>query len=431
MQKRSPFAWIPTLYFAEGLPYVIVMTIAVIMYKRLGLSNAENALYTSWLYLPWLVKPFWSPVVELLKSKRWWIVVMQLFVGASMAGVAFTLKAPDFVRWSLCFFWLVAFSSATHDIAADGFYMLALSEHEQAFHVGIRSTFYRLATLMGQGILIMGAGLLETYTRNPKTAWSITMLIAAIVMMALAAYHHYMLPRPYDRNNANTNLEDTFRDFVDVIYDFVSRPQFLVAVIFLLTYRLPEALLVKITPLFLLDSVAKGGMALSTTELGFVQGTIGLAGLITGGVLGGMAVATHGFKRWLWPMVLAMSLPNLLYVALAYYQPDQIWIISPDFVVEKVWIVAASYLVEQFGYGFGFTAYMVFMLFFSQGNSKTTHYSFCTGFMAASMMLPGMVAGWMQENLGYYQFFVVVMALVPLTFIAASIINVDSNFGKK
>ncbi len=443
-KNRSPWAWVPTLYFTEGLPYVIVMSIAVVMYKRLGLNNTDIALYTSWLYLPWVIKPFWSPVVDMLRTKRWWIVTMQLLVGASMAGVALTLQTPGFVKWSLCFFWLMAFSSATHDIAADGFYMLALNEHEQALNVGIRNTFYRIATIMGQGLLIMGAGNLEVFTQNPRLAWSITMMVAAATLLLLCIYHRFILPRPEqvqamadneqlaetaDAKPASHSILDVLRDFFEIFADFFEKPQIVVALIFLLIYRLPEALLVKITPLFLLDSLEQGGMALSTSELGFVQGTIGVIGLITGGILGGVAVAHKGFQRWLWPMVLAMSVPNLLYVALAYYQPEHI--VLGGLVMNKISIVATSYFIEQFGYGFGFTAYMLYMLYFSQGHSKTAHYAFCTGFMALSMMLPGMVAGWLQEMLGYYQFFVAVIALVPLTFIAASIINVDPQFGKK
>lgn len=433
MENHKPsrsWKWVPTLYFTEGLPYVIVMTVAVVMYKRLGLSNTDIALYTSWLYLPWVIKPFWSPVVDLLRTKRWWIVAMQLLVGASMAGVALSLQVPQSVQWSLCFFWLMAFSSATHDIAADGFYMLALDQHDQAFNVGIRSTFYRIATIMGQGLLVMGAGLLEVYTRSPRTAWSLTMLTAAVALLLLCVYHRAVLPRP-ETSDREVRLGSVWSDFADVFTDFFQKPQIGVALIFLLIYRLPEALLVKVTPLFLLDGMAQGGMGLSTSELGFVQGTIGVIGLILGGILGGMAVARHGFQRWLLPMVLAMSLPNLLYVALAYFQPTALSLPLVGWSMGKTGIVAVSYFIEQFGYGFGFTAYMLFMLYFSQGHSQTAHYAFCTGFMALGMMLPGMAAGWLQETLGYYQFFVAVMALVLLTFIAASIINVDPQFGKK
>lgn len=430
---RRPISWIPTLYFSEGLPYVIVMTISVIMYKRLGLSNTDITLYTTWLYLPWVIKPLWSPFIEQMRTKRWWILLMQLLVGAAMGGVAFSLQAPGYVQWSLCLFWLMAFSSATHDISADGFYMLALSEHEQAFFVGIRSTFYRISMIVGQGVLIMGAGLLEIYTRNPRTAWSLTMMVAAATMLLLFLYHRWALPHPEEKRNADTNpgTRAILHEVWDICHDFFLKPQVITAVIFMLIYRLPEAMLVKITPLFMLDSTAQGGLALTTSELGWVQGTVGAIGLIAGGILGGWAIARDGFRRWLWPMVLAMSLPNILYIVLAYYQPEQMWFISPSFVVDKIWIVALSYFVEQFGYGFGFTAYMMYMLYFSQGSSPAAHYSFCTGLMAASMMLPGYATGWLQEQLGYYQYFVLVAALIPVTFVAASLINVPDDFGAK
>lgn len=430
---RRPISWIPTLYFSEGLPYVIVMTISVIMYKRLGLSNTDITLYTTWLYLPWVIKPLWSPFIEQMRTKRWWILLMQLLVGAAMGGVALSLQAPGYVQWSLCFFWLMAFSSATHDISADGFYMLALSEHDQAFYVGIRSTFYRISMIIGQGVLIMGAGLLEIYTRNPRTAWSLTLMVAAATMLLLFLYHRWALPHPDEKRSSGSALgaNAILHEVWDICHDFCLKPQVITAVIFMLIYRLPEAMLVKITPLFMLDSTAQGGLSLTTSELGWVQGTVGAIGLIAGGILGGWAIARDGFRRWLWPMVLAMSLPNILYIVLAYYQPEQMWFFSSSFVVDKIWIVAISYFIEQFGYGFGFTAYMMYMLFFSQGNSPAAHYSFCTGLMAASMMLPGYATGWLQEQLGYYQYFVFVAALIPVTFVAASLINVPDDFGAK
>lgn len=426
--QRKPWAWIPSLYFAEGMPYAIVVTVAVLMYKRLGLSNTDAVFYTSWFSIPWIIKPFWSPIVEILRSNRWWIITTQMLIGASMAGVALTLQAPNYIQWSLCCFWIIAFSSATHDIAADGFYIQALSSHEQALYVGIRSTLYRLATMFGQGLLVMAAGLLEVYTRAPRQAWGITMGVAAFFMLSISIYHKFMLP--YTIKSERTGFKQGWQDFTDTILDFFNKPGIIVAIIFLLTYRLPEALLGRITPLFMLEVTEKGGMAMTTAEIGLVQGTIGLIGLILGGILGGVAIAHNGFKKWLWPMVMSMSIPNLLYVALAYYQPEQMWFFMPDLVVDKIWIVAMSYFIEQFGYGFGFTAYMLFMIHFSQGTSATAHYAFCTGFMALSL-LPGAIAGWLQESLGYYQFFVVVMALTPLTFIAASIINVPSKFGQK
>ncbi len=417
-KNTAPYWWVPSLYFAEGIPYVIVMTVALVMYKRLGLSNTEVTLYTSWLYLPWVIKPLWSPVVDLFRTKRWWIIVMQLVIGASLAGVAFTLRMPSGILWSLAFFWLMAFSSATHDIAADGFYMLELNEHDQSFYVGIRSTFYRFATIAGQGLLIMFAGVLEVYLKNPVRAWSFTFWVAAAVFLGLYLYHRFMLPRPESDGRAGS-LEVPFRSLGDPFRSFFSKPQIGVALAFMLLYRFPEALLTKVSPLFLLDRTSAGGLALSTNELGWVQGTVGVFGLLLGGVSGGIAVSSGGFRKWLWPMVMSISLPNAVYIVLAYFQPDSLLLVN------------LCVFIEQFGYGFGFTAYMLFLIYFSQGPTKTAHYAFCTGFMALSMMLPGMVAGWLQEHIGYLNFFILVMALCPLTFVVAAMIKVDEQFGKE
>lgn len=417
-RQRNPWTWVPSLYFAEGVPYVIVMSIAAIMFKRLGLSNTDAALYTSWLYLPWVIKPFWSPIVDVFKSKRWWIVTMQMVVGAGLAGVAFSLPTAHFVQWSLAFFWLMAFSSATHDIAADGFYMLALDEHEQSLFVGIRSTFYRIATIAGQGLLLMMVNALEVYTRKPAVAWSYIFFFAAAVFLMLCVYHRFMLPQP-DEDAEHAKEAFGFSEILHTFVTFFQKPQALTAIAFMLLFRLPEALISKICPLFLIDKMSQGGLGLTPGEVGWAQGTIGVVGLTLGGILGGICVAEGGFKRWLWPMVLAITLPDCVYLFLAYYQPESM-----------LW-VNLCIGTEQFGYGFGFTAYMLFMLYFSQGESKTAHYAFCTGFMALSMMLPGMVAGWLADTLGYYRFFILVMCLVPLTFLAAAIIKVPADFGIK
>lgn len=417
---HSPWRWIPSLYVAEGIPYIIVMNVAVVMFKRIGLDNAETALYTSWLYLPWVVKPFWSPVVDMFRTKRWWITVMQSLIAASLAGVAFMLPAPEGVKWALAFFWLMAFSSATHDIAADGFYMLALPAREQALFVGIRSTFYRLSTIAAQGLLVMAAGVLEVYTRQPVRAWSLTLGAVAAVFLALCAYHRFALPRPTaDRALRCSGRLADVKEFATTFTSFFTKPGAPVAILFMLTYRLPEALLTKICPPFMLDSYNQGGLGLTTSELGLAQGTVGAIGLTVGGIIGGIAIARSGLQRWLWPMVLSISLPNVVYVLLAYYQPSSLTLIS------------LCILVEQLGYGFGFTAYMLFLIQYSRGRSSTSHYAFCTGFMALGMMIPGMFAGYLQEAVGYLNFFIVVIALVPVTFIVSALIKVDPQFGKK
>ena len=420
MKTHSPWAWVPSLYFAEGLPYVAVMIISLVMYKRMGISNTEIALYTSWLNLPWVIKPLWSPFIDIIKTKRYWITSMQLLIGAGLAGIAFTIPTDSFLQTTLAIFWLMAFSSATHDIAADGFYMIGLSQHEQALFVGIRSTFYRLATITGQGGLIMLAGYLETTGGNISRAWSITFYILSGLFIGLWLYHRYILPRPSsDITVHNNSSSGIFSSFLETFRSFFRKEQAATAILFMLLYRLPEAQLAKMGIPFLLDPIEKGGMAMTTEQIGFTQGTVGVIGLTIGGILGGIAVSHHGLKKWLWPMVWAISLPDIVYVYLSFFQHSSLAVIN------------LCVFIEQFGYGFGFTAYMLYLIYFSQGESKTAHYAICTAFMALGMMLPGMIAGWLQETMGYRMFFVWIMICTVATFWATSLLKIDNGFGKK
>lgn len=606
-KTRSPWAWIPTLYFAEGIPYVVVMTVSVIMYKRLGISNTDIALYTSWLYLPWVIKPFWSPVVDLLKTKRWWITIMQLFIGAGLAGIAFTIPAPSFFQYTLAFFWLMAFSSATHDIAADGFYMLGLDEHKQAYFVGIRSTFYRLAMITGQGLLIILAGTLESKTGleplrfeitsstsielkeweakdqafqeeegglrfiaehqnlqlstsklsaekatalkglvkihneenhfiekeiqltsepswwsksisnplknslkaawgkkddtkdtkenlvgnigviairlsappppgenivlnigrksgdknfklihgermvfsgqnwnkqalalvqiDPKLdkasmasfeglsgnipfAWSVTFYVLTGMFILFFLYHRFILPRPAtDIPAAEGN--SLFQEFWNTLVSFFKKENLWPAMAFFLLFRLGESQLVKLASPFLLDSRESDGLGLTTSEVGLIYGTIGIVFLTIGGILGGYLASKKGLKYWIWWMTIAINLPNLVYVYLSYATPS-------NFTV-----IASCVAVEQFGYGFGFTAYMLFMIMFADGKSKTAHFAICTGFMAIGMMMPGMISGWLQEIIGYQNFFIwVILCTIP-GFFVIKFLKIDPKFGIK
>ncbi len=606
--QRSPWAWIPTLYFAEGIPYVVVMTVSVIMYKRLGISNTDIALYTSWLYLPWVIKPLWSPVVDLLKTKRWWIVIMQLLIGAGLAGVALSIPVPDFFKYTLIFFWLMAFSSATHDIAADGFYMLGLDEHKQAYFIGIRSTFYRLAMITGQGILIIVAGLIESgtglepvrfevfsnnnieiipfekneetfnllegprqfilnvpklelsteklstekaneiktwvrttneqndfveaekavalsapswWTRNISTplkeklkekwgkqrenenldatlegnlgllgvrlssppepeekvvlnlgrkqgdknfkliagdrlqfndnnwnkyawllvqldpkmdknssaafeglsgnipfAWTITFGILAFLFLIFFIYHRFILPHPAS-DIAVAEGKNIIKEFLRTFGSFFKKENLGAALGFFLLFRLGESQLVKLASPFLLDTREMGGLALTTGDVGLIYGTIGILFLTIGGILGGWLASQKGLKYWIWWMTLAINLPNLVYVYLSYATPESLWVIS-SFIA-----------IEQFGYGFGFTAYMLYMIYFAEGKSKTAHFAICTGFMALGMMIPGMVSGWLQEIIGYQNFFIWVMICTVPSFIIVKFMKIDSKFGIK
>lgn len=415
---RNAWWWIPTLYFGQGIPYVVVMTLSVIMYKNLGVSNTDIALYTSWLYLPWVIKPLWSPLVDMFRTKRFWIVVLQLLIGASLALVAFTLPAPGFFQISLAVFWLMAFSSATHDIAADGFYMLALETHQQAAFVGVRSTFYRVAMITGQGGLVYLAGKLSEGTGSVTLAWQIVMFVLAGMFVALFLYHQFVLPAPIS-DHATAKGSDPVAAFFETFASYFQRRDILLVLTFLLTFRLGEAQALKLVTPFMLDPSGKGGLGLATTQVGVIYGTVGVIALTLGGLLGGYVISRGGLKRWIWPMLFAVHIPNLAFVYLAYTQP-----------ASEV-VIGAAIAIEQFGYGFGFAAYLLFMIMVSDGAHKTAHYAICTGFMALGMMLPGMASGWIQTQLGYPHFFIWVCICTLPSIIVTAFLRIDPKFGRK
>jgi PAT family beta-lactamase induction signal transducer AmpG len=610
--SRNPWVWIPTLYLAEGLPYAVVMFVSVIMYKGMGISNTDIALYTSWLYLAWVIKPLWSPVVDILKTRRLWIWVMQLLIGAGLAGVALTIPTTHFFQYTLAFLWLLAFSSATHDIAADGFYMLATTEKEQAFFVGIRSTFYRISMISGQGLLVILAGVIQSHTGlptetlqveakpgapivqkfdseartttlttgeglhviasstrieiNPDPAgkaevsaqlarakewnktngftrvhqmsrsedkkaesdswwkrnvsgplaeflrrhfgpekkgkgdaagnvgvsylrmskppgqeivvtvalasgdksislaegsrlvfddqnwnkpavvvfqldtrlrtqtsalyevrsgnialsWVVAFGVLVVLFLFFGIYHKFVLPQPIrDRPGTANTVVMFLKEFFRTFGAFFRKERIGVLLLFLLFFRFAEAQLVKLVTPFLLDGREVGGSGLTTGQVGFVYGTIGIIALTCGGLLGGMLASRHGLKYWLWPMVLIMHLPDAVFVYLAYAQPDNFALIN------------LCVAIEQFGYGFGFTAYMLYMIYIARGQHETAHYAICTGFMALGMMLPGMFSGWLQEIIGYQHFFVWVMLATIPGFLVVFFVPLDAEFGKK
>lgn len=412
------WSWVPSLYFCQAIPNVAVAALSVPMYKRLGVSNAEIAFYTSWLYLPWVIKPLWSPLVDRYGTKRGWIVALQFFVGAALGAVALTIPGPDFFQWSLALFWLLAFSSATHDIAADGFYLLALPPHLQAAFVGVRSTFFRLANIAGQGGLVYLAGALEESTGNVRTAWAWIFVPPALLFLAAALYHHLTLPRPAGDHPVSERASAA-ADWLATFAAFFRKPGIGVILAFLLLYRLGESQLLRLVQPFLLDGRETGGLALTTKQVGLAYGTCGILALTIGGILGGLAIARFGLRRMLWPMLLCMHLPNLAYVALAAAQPASL----P--------LAVAAVSVEQLGYGFGFTAYMVYMMLVADGPHRTAHYAICTGFMALGMMLPGMVAGQIQAAVGYTWFFVWVCVATLPSIAATALVRIDADFGKK
>ncbi len=419
-RTRNPWLWVPSIYIAEGIPYMIVMTVSVVLYKNLGLSNTDIALYTGWLYLPWVIKPLWSPFVDLFYTKRFWIVLMQLAIGGSFACVALTLPTTDFVRYTLAMFWIMAFSSATHDIAADGFYMLGLDTPQQAAFVGVRTVFYRVATIASKGGLVILAGTLQKFGYSVASAWSMTFVVVAAVFLALCIYHFFVLPKPLADHSAPLDKgRSVVTEYFRIITLFFRRKDILIIICFFLFYRFAEAQLVKMVAPFLLDSRAAGGLGLSTADVGWIYGTVGVVALMLGGLLGGYVIYRNGLKFWLWPMVIIMHVPDLIFVYLSHVQP------------ESIWLIGSAVAAEQFGYGFGFTAYTMYMIMVSQGEYKTVFYAIGTGIMALGMMLPAMSSGWIQEKLGYIHFYYWILLTTIPGFIVTALVKIDPEYGKK
>ena len=418
--RRNPWLWVPSLYLAESIPYTMAMTVSVVLYKDMGLSNTQIAFYTSWLYLPWVIKPLWSPFVDIFRTKRFWILAMQLAIGASFAGVALTLPTTDFMRYSLAVFWIMAFSSATHDIAADGFYMLGLDTPQQAAFVGVRVIFYRIATIAAEGGLVFLAGMLQKYGYPAVGAWSLSFIVVAAVFLSFFIYHIFALPKPAEDISAPWDKSKNFlAEYFRVLTLFFRRKDILIIITFFLLYRFAEAQLTKMVVPFLRDEISKGGLGLSTADIGIIYGTVGVIALMLGGLLGGYVIYRNGLKYWLWPMVFIMHLPDLIFVYLSHYQP------------QNLWLVGSAVAVEKFGYGFGFTAYTMYMIMVAQGEYKTVFYAIGTGIMALGMMIPAMGSGWIQDMLGYKNFFIWILITTIPGFIVAALVKIDPEYGKK
>lgn len=435
--QRSPWVWVPTLYFAQGIPYFIVNNISVLMFAKMGVPNGEMALFTSLLYLPWVIKPFWSPFIDIIKTKRWWVIAMQILMSAAFVLLTLSIPRPDeamiasgttpvsMFTITLILYIITAFASATHDIAADGFYMLALKQSDQAAFVGIRSTFYRLASIFGQGVLVAIAGFIELKYDNIPLSWIITLLVTAVIFSSVTLYHLFFIPKPADDKSVlgkeTATAKEIICEFGRSFATYFTKSGVWPTILFMLLYRLPEAFLIKMCMPFLVAAKEAGGLGLSTAETGIVYGTIGVIFLTVGGILGGLFASRIGLKKSLWWMAACMTLPCLTFVYLAVFQPGNLFAIS------------TAIAIEQFGYGFGFTAYMLYMMYFSEGEFKTSHYAICTAFMALSMMIPGLFAGYIQEALGYANFFWMVIvcciATIIVTFFADK--RIDPQYGKK
>lgn len=415
--RRSPWAWVPTLYLAQGAPYVLVMSVSTLMFKRMGVDNTQIAFWTSWIGLTWSFKALWSPLVEVAGTRRGWVLATQAATSALLALVAFALPLPFFFQATIALFVLIALSSATHDIAADGLYLLGLSQAQQSAWVGIRSTFWRLAMILCEGPLVVLAGRLEA-TSDPATAWGRTFLVAAGLFFGVFLLHLVALPRPeqdvarpLDAGSAGRGLE--------VFRAFFRKPDIVRAVLFLVFFRFAENQLGKLVGPFLLDPVAVGGLGLTTEQVGVAKGTFGVAALLLGGVLGGLAISRHGLRAWMWPMALILNLPDALFLWMAWAQPTDLTFIT------------AALAAEQFGYGFGLTAYLMFLISLAEGEHQTAHYAIGTGIMALAVSLSGMYAGALQEALGYPGFFAWVMVSTIPALIVPALVRIDPDFGRK
>ncbi len=415
----KPYAWVPSLYLGEALPFSAVMLISVIMFKELGLTDGQITLYTGWLGLPWVIKPIWSPIIDNLKTKRWWIVSMQFLMGIALALVAFTLPTAFWLQGSLAIFMLIAFASATHDISADGFYIIGLADKDQELYVGVRNTFYRIGMVIGQGGLVwlvgyMQQGMFGSALQPVTTSWLAVFLILGTLMLLLAAYHAIVLPKVETVVHERFDLMEQVREFVMTLKVFVTKPHIVSALCFILLFRLPEGLLTKIVPLFLTRSTAEGGLGMSDVDFGLIYGTLGVIGLLLGGIIGGWAVSRWGLRRCLWPLVLCITLPDAVYVYLSY------------FPTSPLWLTATCVCIEQLGYGLGFAAYTLYLVTFSRGERSTAVFSICTaGQYLGGVMLPGMVSGLISQSIGYQNFFLLIMAFCLVTFAVTAFVKIE------
>lgn len=431
---NKPWFWIPLLNFASGLPYAVIISVSVIMYKNLGISNEDIGVYTSLLYLPWVIKPLWSPFIELKGTKRKWFLSMQLLISIAFLLVGLTIPANGFFMMTLAIFWVAAFASASNDIASDGFYLLVLPKEQQSFFLGIRSTFYRLSMLAGNGLIVLFAGYLEHKYGDNTKAWSYTMIIVGLLMTFITLYNFIFTPKT-EINLAENNAHH-HQSFATIFVSFFKKKQIGLILAFILVFRLGESQLLKMLSPFLLDKRELGGMALDTESVGIIYGTLGIFALTIGGILGGMAISRHGLTKWMLPMFLAMHLPILGFIGLAHFQPQELFHLHINLYFFEInsplnLYTCITVILEQFGYGFGFTGFMMYLIHVAEGESKTAHYALATGFMALGMMLPGMLSGFIQQFLGYQNFFVwVFIATIPGLILSRFLIF-PKDFGKK
>lgn len=404
--QRNPAFWVPTAYFAMGLPFVAIAQASALMYKNMGISDTQIALWTSLIMIPWTLKPLWSPVLEMFKTKKHFVVATQIVTGMTFALVALSLPLDNFFRYSIALLAVVAISGATHDIATDGVYLSVLTPKLQAKYIGWQGAAYNIAKIVSGGGFVYLAGELEQ-TMGVKYAWMVVMGTYGVVMLLLGLYHIKMLPSGGQATEVQS-LNEGFKTLVDVIKTFFQKKFILWYIMFIILYRFAEGFAIKIAPLFFKAAVADGGLGMTTSEIGLVYGTFGAAAFVIGSLLGGYFISARGLKKALFKLALIFNIPFTVYTLLSFYQPESIYIIS------------VAVVLEYFGYGFGFVGLMLFMMQqIAPGKYKMAHYAFATGIMNLGFMIPSAASGYLSDLIGYKLFFMwVLIATIPALLVA-------------
>ncbi len=399
-KEVSPIAWVPTLYFAMGMPFVVLNMVASLMYKGMGISDTQIAFWTSLIMMPWTLKFLWSPLLELYKTKKFFVVLTQILSGICFGLVALTLNMSNFFAITIALFAVIAMSGATHDIAADGTYMGVLSKEDQARWIGWQGAFYNIAKIFATGVLVYLAGKFIPIV-GVTAAWTIIMIVLCIIMTVIGIYHYFILPVDKTENNEQKTLKETLKELCAVIADFFKKKHIWYYIAFIILYRFAEGFVMKIVPLFLKASRANQGLGLDEKEIGLLYGTFGAAAFVIGSILAGYYIAHRGLRKSLFSLALVFNLPFVAYTLLAIYQP------------ENLAIIGSAIVVEYFGYGFGFVGLTLFMMQqIAPGKHQMSHYAFASGIMNLGVMLPGMMSGFIADHLGYRGFFIMVLICV-------------------
>lgn len=395
--KVSPIAWVPTLYFAMGMPFVVLNMVCTLMYKGMGVSDAQIAFWTSLIMLPWTLKPLWSPFLEMYRTKKFFVILTQSLTGVVFAMVAFALHLPDFFAITIALLAVIALSGATHDIVADGTYMSVLSNEEQARWIGWQGAFYNIAKITATGGLVYLAGVLISRFGITK-AWMIIMLVIGIIMIVLGIYHFFILPTDGKNGAKKQSISDSLSELWSVFVKFFQKKHIIYYLCFIILYRFAEGFVMKIVPLFLKAPRTEQGLGLTEQEIGLCYGTFGAAAFVLGSILAGYYIAHRGLQKSLFSLALVFNLPFVAYTFLAIYQPGSLALIG------------GAIVVEYLGYGFGFVGLTLFMMQqIAPGEHQMSHYAFASGIMNLGVMLPGMLSGFVSDALGYRNFFIFVL----------------------